>query len=121
MPISKSNKRWILRLAAILTGGLALLLWTYQKTTSHLAIENKSGQAIALLRVTVAEHTTTFRDIAAGAAVEAPLGDKSGDTFAIDGQLADGTLIRGRGVAGGGQLVVGPGGVISVRQREKGS
>jgi hypothetical protein len=106
-------------MAILMVGGLACYLWFNQ--AQFVAIENHSGQPIAELRITLAGQASTFRDVASGAAVSAPVGSQGSDDFAVEGKLSDGTLIRGHGVIGGHNLVVLPGGMISIRPANKSS
>jgi hypothetical protein len=108
-------------LAIVLVAGLAVFVGLAGRRSQNLVtIENRSGQAIATLRITVGGQTSTFRDVAMGAGVTAPLGDKADTRFKLEGQLANGTMLRGQGVAGEGiDLIVLPGGEIKVRQGEK--
>jgi hypothetical protein len=125
--MNRGRYRWLFRLAALLVAGLAFLLWAARgRSQDLLAVENRSGQPIALLEITVAGQTSTFRDVPAGADVTAALGGKSDDPFVVEGRLADGTMVRGRfahvaDALGGGRtgLVVLPGGQILFRQAGK--
>jgi hypothetical protein len=123
-PVGKRGRtRWLLRVAVLLAAGLVGLLWVVRRQSENrLTVENRSSQAIAYLQVTVAGKASTFRDVPPGAEVAVPLGGKAEDQFAVEGQLADGTRIRGRGVAGErATLVVLPGGQTEFRPGGKGS
>jgi hypothetical protein len=94
------RNRWLLRLAIVLVAGLAVLLWLIGQRTRSLVIENRSGQAIDLLRVTIGDQTSTFHDVATGKDVTATGNAKGDDHYSVDGQLADGTRIRSSGLIG---------------------
>lgn len=125
----RGRYRWPLRLAVLVIAGLALLGWAYaERSRNVLTVENRSGQTISLLHITAAGQTSEFRDVASGAEVTASFRIKGDDHFAVEGRLADGTLIRGQfrsvtsGMSGerahlvvlpGGQIVFRPGGKTS--------
>jgi hypothetical protein len=117
--IRQSRYRWVLRLAVVAVAGLAMLLWSLTRQSDNtLAVENRSNQRIAILQVTLAAKPTAFRDIAPGATARVRL--VAGDSVAVDGKLADGTLIRWHGTPPeGATLVVLPGGQIEVRTSRK--
>lgn len=92
------RNRWLLRLAIVLIGGLAVLLWLINQRTRSLVLENRSGQTIDLLRITIGDQTNTFRDVGTGKDVTATGPIKGDDHYSVDGQLADGTRIRSSGV-----------------------
>jgi hypothetical protein len=125
--MNRSRHRWFYRLAILLAVGLAGLLWlTWQQALNRLTVENRSGQPITLLQVTIGGETCTFRNVAAEAEVTAPFRIKSDDHFAVAGQLADGTILRGRvGYVTNGmareraRLIVLPGGQLLLRQGGK--
>jgi hypothetical protein len=118
--------RWPLRVAVVLVAGLALLFWNLrQRSQDFLTIQNQSGQPVARLRVTAAGEPKTFHDVAAGSGVAVPLG-AGDDGLTVEGELADGTLIRGQfgrsavGSAGGrAGLVIVPGGHLEFRTQGK--
>ena len=118
--ITRGPYRWPIRLAALLVLGLALFLWyNRERSQNRLSFENRSGQPIPLLRVTVAGQTSTFRDVPAGGERFAPLG-ADGERFAVEGRLADGTMIRMQGVPPPGHaLVILPGGDVVPRPSGK--
>jgi hypothetical protein len=114
------RSRWLLRLGVALAAGLALLVWAIREQgQNRVSIENRSGQAIALLKISAGDATQTFSDVADGAEVRAALG---ADAFSVDGRLGDGTLIRGQFPSPGGRavLVIRPGGQIVPRPPGKG-
>jgi hypothetical protein len=111
----------LIRAAVLVLAALIALVWiTRQMAEQQLTIENRSGQAITFLRVTAGTEPITFRDVRAGAEVTVPLKGGKDASFKVDGQLADGGLIRGlfpsRPAGQRGNLVVGPGGMLIVRQ-----
>jgi hypothetical protein len=98
--MDRRRYRWTLRIAAVLVGGVAFVLWALQPPPPNLlTIANQSTQPIALLNITVAGHRSVFKDVAVGAEVSAPLPAKGEAKFTVEGQLADGTVIRGNGLA----------------------
>jgi hypothetical protein len=105
-------RRWLLRLAVVLVAGVAALVWfARSQPEPHLTIENRSGQPVPELQVTVAGQSTTFRDVATGARVSSPTVARDGDTFAVEGQLADGRRVRMRGtISKATHLLLLPGG-----------
>lgn len=126
-PGTRGRLRWPLRIAVILVAGLALLLWNlHQRSGEFLTIQNQSGQPVARLRVTASGETKTFQDVAAGSGVMVPLGAGGDDRLTVEGELADGTLIRGqfgRSAAGSAGeragLVILPGGQLVFRPQGK--
>ena len=63
-----STKTGVAGAAVLLVGGIAGLLWaTRERLQNRLTVENRSGQAIALLRVTTGGATAVLRDVPAGA------------------------------------------------------
>jgi hypothetical protein len=98
--MSRNRVRWVLRLAALAVAGLAGLLWAMHDRENHLTIENRSGQAIMELRLTVGEQSSTFRGIPTGSDVTTPFTVQPDAPFSMEGQLFDKSLIRGKGVAG---------------------
>ena len=120
--INRGPYRWPIRLAAVLLLGLVLYAWfTGEWSHKGLTVENRSDQPISLLRVTVAGQRTIYTDVPAGGSRTAPAGGEGGDRFAVDGHLADGTMIRGEGsMPPGRALVVLPGGQILARPAGRG-
>jgi hypothetical protein len=118
--IRRGRYRWLLRLAVVLVAGVAALVYLIsQRSRRVLTIENRSGQPIATLRVTLAGQTSSYQDVRVGVRVTVPQGENADDRFTLEGRLADGTMLRGRGVLGkGAALVVLPGGQVVVPQRD---
>jgi hypothetical protein len=110
------RNRWLLRLGVPLFVGVTVLAWALvQGAQSRLVIENRSGQPVTVLEVTAGGATRTFKDVAPGSDVAAPL--KRGTPFRVHGTLANGTLIRGQfgdlAVLGDrGALVILPNGAL---------
>ncbi len=124
--MNRHRYRWLLRAAALLVAGLAFFLWATGPRSNLLAVENNSGQPIALLRVTVAGETHSFTDVPSGSRVTAPFRVRGDDNFALDGRLQDGTMIRGQfrytlhGLTGDPvHFLVLPGGEIKFRQGDR--
>src|SRR5690242_13930277 len=88
--------RWLIRLAVVLVVGLAASLWVVTQGSSGgaLVVENRSGQPLAALQVSVGGQTRTFRDVADGGEVSAAF--DGGGAFEVEGRLADGTRLKGR-------------------------
>jgi hypothetical protein len=119
--MEESRKRWLFRLAALIVLGLAGLLWTAREWSQNLlTIENSSGEPITLLRITVVGESGAFQDVGADGKVATNLRMRSGDRFAIEGRLKDGTVVRGSGMSDGqANLVVSQGGQIMFQPRGK--
>jgi hypothetical protein len=115
--INRGPYRWPIRLVALLLLGVALYAWfSRERAQNGLTVENRSGLPIEVLRLTVAGQRTIYRDVPPGGSVTAPGGGEGGDRFAVDGRLADGTMLRGEGgMPPGRALVVLPGGQILAR------
>jgi hypothetical protein len=94
--INQNRTRWLLRLAAVLVAGLAVFLWVNRERTQDLIIENRSGQKITQLKVTIAGQTHPFRNVAMGSDVSVTVSSKGDDPLVMDGELADGGMIRSR-------------------------
>ncbi len=98
--MDRRHYRWALRIAAVLVGAVAFLLWVTQAPPpNRLTITNQSRQSIAELNVAIAGQLSTFTDVAAGAAVSAALPAKGEVPFIVAGRLGDGKLIRVQGKA----------------------
>jgi hypothetical protein len=115
--INRGPYRWPIRIVAVLLVGLGLYAWfTRDRAANGLTIENRSQQPISVLRVTVAGQRNVYQNVPSGGSVTAPAGGEGGDRFALDGQLADGTMLRGAGgLPPGRALVVLPGGQVVTR------
>src|SRR5947209_6246860 len=95
--MNRGRNRWLLRLGILLVVGLALGLWALRgQFPSRLRIENRSGQPIARVEVTLAGKVTGFSDVPPGMEVTVPLPPGGDHSFDVQGRLADGTLIRAR-------------------------
>lgn len=114
-------------LVLLLVVGVAGLLWAARgRLQNRLTVENRSGQAIALLRVTTGGETAVFRDLPDGAAATAPFRIQTDDHFAVEGRLEDGTGLGGNfgyvtnGMSGQrARFVVLPGGKIRFDQSNR--
>jgi hypothetical protein len=113
----------MIRLALLLLVGFVLVVWAVREQfQADLSVQNRSGQAIAVLTLTVAGQPSTFQNVPDGADVLAPRSPAANEPFSVDGRLADGTLIRGRFAGAGGRMVLAitPGGQIVLRPPGKG-
>jgi hypothetical protein len=119
--MNPKRSRWLFRIAILLVLGLAVLLWySRQQEQNGLIVENRSGQPVAVLKVTVGGDTNTLRDLANGADAPAALRTSSDERFSVSGELKDGTVISGRGtLPERATLTILPGGQIQVRQSGK--
>lgn len=78
----------------VLILGLAWAAW--ERFAIHrLTAENRSGQSVTILRITVGGRTSEFRDLRDGAASDSRFQILSDDSFAVERSLADGTKIEG--------------------------
>jgi allophanate hydrolase subunit 2 len=121
--MDRARSRWLLRLGIPLVVGVGALVWfAVRGNEVVLTVENHSGQVATVLEIKAGGKTATLRDVAAGAQASAAV---PGGPFDVEGQLADGTRIRGHfgqlsGPSGGGpRLVILPGGQIVPRQGDK--
>lgn len=73
----------------LIAGGLA----AREYLTNWLHIENKSGQSIKTLSIAVGGQTLWFENIPAGSSRLSRFRIVSDDSFAVHGELADGTRI----------------------------
>jgi hypothetical protein len=106
----------------VLIVALGGLVWVLREQSQRqLTVENRSGQSIAELRVTVAQETVTFRNVPAGKDVSTPLGSSGHVPFTVEGQLADGTVIKSSGhLEEDLHCIVLPGGGIQFRKAQRG-
>src|SRR5688572_14902946 len=81
--------------ALVIAGAVAGLWAARERLRNRLAVENESGQPLALLRVRISGEDIVFRDVPAGGGVSVAFSIRSDDHFAVEGRLADGTDIRG--------------------------
>ena len=118
--MNSGRNRWLIRLAAVAVGGLALWMWTSQQAAQNVpTIENQSGQALAQLRITFAGQTKTFQNVPTGTKLIVPLGVKSDDAFTADVRLANGIMLRWNGpVQEGRSLILLPTGAFEVRKNK---
>ncbi len=109
--MSRGRYRWPIRIGVILIAGIGLLVWALaERSHNRLALENRSGQPIASLEVTVAKpakqkeavakQTHTFKDVRPGTEVAAPFPIKPGDLFTLKATFADGAQTTVSGKAG---------------------
>jgi hypothetical protein len=95
------------------------LVWWYARNHSpnYLTVENRSGEAIAVLRITAAGETKTFRDVSEKTTKASPFPVQHGDHFVVEGRLADGTRIRTNGIISESSMhvIILPGGQVQFR------
>jgi hypothetical protein len=119
----RGRNRWVFRFAILAAAGLAWFAWmNREKSQQVMTIANQSNQPIKLLKVTVAGRTNSYRDLAMGAEVNAPLESSGDDRFVMEAQLADGLMVRHQGSCKAGVqtiVLVLPEGRIAVRQAGK--
>jgi hypothetical protein len=126
--MNQGRYRWWLRLTVLLAVGIAALLWAKREPSpTILIIQNRSGQSISLLEVTLAGETRQFQNVQDGSDVRVSL-IKMDTPLVLTGRLADDTRIKASfGQIPGGPagepptLIVVPGGQIMVRQGNKNS
>lgn len=112
------RSRWLVRVLLIAAAGVGVLVWALQ--SPRLVIENRSGQTMPFLQVTVAGEKATFRDVATGAAVTAPMKIKESDSYSVEGRLVDSTRVKVAGTLGDtGRILVLPGGKLELKRRER--
>src|SRR5262249_24091987 len=79
----------------VIVAGLAVVLWAVrERVQTRLTVENRSGQQLLFLQVTLSGETALIRDVPAGAVATATFTIQTDDHF-VDGRLADGTPVRG--------------------------
>lgn len=90
------TRRKIVVLGAVLL--LVGLAWgTREQLQNRVTVENRSGQIITVLRITIGGETSVFHDMPDGAKVDSAFKISSDDDhFTLDGRLGDGTLVRGK-------------------------
>jgi hypothetical protein len=117
----RGRSRWAFRVAIILVAGVGFLVWALaSQSQNRLVIENKFGQPVTELEITVAGQKATFDRIAAGATVTTSLVIKGGEPFTVKGKRP-GALINMSGVTvEGARLVVDPTGHVTLRPPGKG-
>jgi hypothetical protein len=123
-PMNPGRNRWKLRIAVVLLAAGAMLIWALrqqQQPTSALTIVNQSGQKISVLKITIAGHSTTVKDIPTGEELVPPAAVQSGDPFSLEVTLVDGSSIsRINGTAADGlRIIVEPGGSLTPKRADK--
>jgi hypothetical protein len=99
--MNRNRNRWALRIGAVLVAGAIMLIWALRQQSPHeLTVSNQSGQTIAVLKVTVAGQTHTFRDVVSSAEISVPGAVKSDEQFQMECEFPGSRLFRGRGVVG---------------------
>src|SRR6202022_2020249 len=66
------------------------LLWLARAFQNRLTVENRSGQTVTLLELSIAGETIVFRELPDGGTVTAAFRIKTDDHFRVKGKLADG-------------------------------
>jgi hypothetical protein len=118
--MNPSYKRWLIRLAVVLIVGLAALLWSVRQQDRTLTIENRSGQSITQLKITISGQSKTFQDVKAGEVVSAPCPASGDGLFNVEGELADGTRPRAKGrIDDNLYLILLPGGQLQQRGKRQ--
>jgi hypothetical protein len=95
--VTRRRNRWLLRIAVVLVAGGAMLFWALRQKPPPLTVSNKSGQAIAKMRISFGDETSTFTNVARSEEISVPVVGKSDTPFSVDINLADGNLIRSSG------------------------
>jgi hypothetical protein len=120
--MDRTRARWLLRLAIVLVVGVGLVVWnTGTGSKDVLTIENRSGQPIARLNVTLGGGSADFQGLAVGHEVTVPIQPGRDTPFAVKGLLADGTEFK---IAGGvvrepTTVIVLPGGNVKIQPSGK--
>ena len=115
--MERGRNRWVIRLAVVVVAAAGMLVWALQ-ARGGLTISNQSGQKIVILKLTAAEQTIILRDLAVGADETVPFVVKANDPAVLEGNLADGRLIRVQGPAGDWRkLVILPNGEVKINPR----
>src|SRR5262249_45646535 len=110
------RKRSLLRLGILLIIGLAMLAWVFMNRSRTLVVENRSGQKINRLKVTISGETSTFRGVLNGGQASGTFKAGGDDNFNLDGRLADDTQIRASGKIGENlHVFILPGGEVQLR------
>lgn len=89
----RNRRRWAVRLIVVLAAGVGVLAWAIWGRTLRVSVENRSGQRIVQLEITLRGKVSAFANVPPGATVAADAGAGQ-DTLRIEGQLADGTHAR---------------------------
>lgn len=125
--MNKARYRWALRIAIPLVVAAGVIVWALGGKSLTLTIENRSGQPIAFLTVTIAGQEHTFRDVPSGADRTTLFRVKGDDPFEVQGELANKTGIihmvghLSEAVVGENPtLTVMPNGHVQFRRADKG-
>jgi len=115
--------RFVMTAVAVIAVVAAVLASAWRWTSNRLVVENQSGTTIVSLRVTVGGRSIDFPSVPPGRRVEATYRAHGDDSFALEGQLSDGTQFNGRfgyvtnGMYGdAARFVIEPGGRVSFTQ-----
>jgi len=95
-----SKRRGIVLALVLLLAGLLWAGWErfqtgWERFQNRLFVENRSGQPITMLKITVGGETSVFQEVLDGAKSSASFRIASDDHFAVNGLLADGTKVSG--------------------------
>lgn len=116
---SQGRSRWFLRLGVVLAASVGFLAWSLMGRSEPLMIENRSGQTISFLEVTVGGEKSSYQYLATGATVTAPMKVKSTDSFAVEGRVEK-ALIKAHGVLGENRhLIVLPHGQLELKPPQR--
>jgi hypothetical protein len=114
--MNPSRKRTLLRLGIVLIAGLAMLVWVVSNRSHSVVIENRSGQKIDRLEVTISGETSQFQGVPNGGQASGTFKSGGDAHFTVDGRLADDTRFHTSGKAGENlHFLVLPGGEVRLR------
>jgi hypothetical protein len=104
-------------LGFVLVVVLAVALLALRGKNHTLRLENRSGERITELHITIAGDTKQFHDVANGRDVSVPCAAANEESVAVEGRLSDGTQIKARGTFPmPARLIVVPHGEIKIQQ-----
>jgi hypothetical protein len=114
-------RRRLVRLAVQLAAGSGLLAWTtWRQMQTGLIVENRSGQPVAQLQVSVGNATASVPVVPGGEETTLPAAFRGGGAFTLEGRLADGTRIKAAGRAeANSRFIILPGGEVRIGPRDR--
>jgi hypothetical protein len=123
LPGRSNHRRWLIRGGLIVVVGLGIYLYFAHAREERLTVVNRSGQVVRDLKIRVGEETVSFHHLAVGAERSATFRTGRQEHFVVEGELADGTMIRGTfGREASGEeprFVLEPGGHLTLDQKGK--